>query len=88
MPAQWIVCAAVIAADGEIFLGARHMHALKRYRAKHPDGPDPVQGFIDSNEVFHSRNAAFKHATANGQVKRKEGPREYAGNTLFSEDLY
>ncbi len=63
-------------------------YSLKRYREKHPTGPDPVQGFIDSNEMVHSRRAAFRYASVNGQVKRKEGPREYASDNLFSEDPY
>lgn len=49
---------------------------------------DGREGFIDAREVFHSRRSAFKHAQAGGQLRRREGPAAYAGDELFSEDLY
>lgn len=88
MAAQRIVCAAVRGADGELFLGARHINALIRYRKVHKDGPDPEEGFIDSREVFHSRRSAYRHAKASGQLLPREGVKQYAGEELFSEDLY
>jgi hypothetical protein len=84
---QRIVCAAVQFPDGKVYLGARHHNALARAREDGQTG-DGKEGFIDSREVFHSRRSAFKHAKAGGQIRRREGPAEYAGDELFSEDLY
>lgn len=46
------------------------------------------EGFVVENQSFISREDAFKLATLNNQLKRREGTQYYQGPKLFSEDLW
>ena len=80
-----VVCAAVRGDDGKVFLGARHGHALERYREARPDGADPEQGFVDQKETFLTREEAREIAVNAGQVTHRCGGDDLR---LYSENLY
>lgn len=84
-----IVCAAMLMEDGLIVTGVRHyspdMRAvLKRLYGEGYWLKEKEQGFIDIKGQFLSREAAWKVAEENGQI-RYEVSRP---GTLFSENLY
>lgn len=83
-----IICAAVMAEDGSIYRGHRHVDAM---RACHQAGKKLIntweeQGFITSLNRYVLRGEAR-------DIQRRAGipsvsPGGYRGNILFSEDLY
>ena len=82
-----IICAAIKFADGRIVRGHRHDGCFlyaKGWTPK-PDPKDHIQGFMDANNEFKTREEA-------GQIQRKAGIKSFmTGNYtdfLFSEDLY
>jgi len=84
-----IVCAAMLMEDGLIVTGVRHFSpdmraVLKRLYGEGYHLKVKEQGFIDMKGQFLSREAAWKVAKENGQI-RYEVSRP---GTLFSENLY
>lgn len=88
IPVNQIICAAVVAEDGEIFVGRRHADCIRSIKeAGKKPGTDPnAQGFIDSFNVYCTREEARQiQDAARIPSKNKDG---YMPGTLFSEDLY
>lgn len=68
----------------------RHHHVIRMIASENGvgiKGPD-VQGFLNSAGNFMSRRGALQLAKDNGQLKRKNGPENYQGDELYSEDLW
>jgi len=98
-----VVCAAVRNKDtGVQVCGARHGHCLNavmRYGLDAcPSGQIWICGFVDQENVFMTREEAWKVADAAGQIRRPTGyERDYESQRpanvgdegmLFSENLY
>lgn len=66
----------------------RHWQAfyiLKEFGyVKNVDYKEIAQGFLDEEDNFYDRVAAYKHAWQRGQMKEEE----YKPRELFSEDLW
>ena len=78
-----IKCAAIKLGD-KIISGYRHddcYRNLKAFKIDEEKWSDYIQGFIDLNNEFHTREEAAIIAYEQGQIKNKK-------NLLFSEDLY
>ena len=78
-----IKCAAIKLGD-KIISGYRHADCyrnLAMFKVEEERWQDYVQGFIDLNNDFHTREEAAIIAFEEGQIKEKK-------QMLFSEDLY
>lgn len=65
----------------------RHCDAfyiLKSFGYNYTDFDEIDQGFLDENDKFYNRIAAYKHAWQHMQLKDQE----YNVQQLFSEDLW
>lgn len=86
---QYIVCAALRNAAGNIICGPRHfdliMHGQIRNSLDRDTWKTAQQGFIDQFGIFLSREEAYDLAMDNGQKRYKCGG---DSNQLFSENLY
>ncbi|MGL5156029.1 MAG: hypothetical protein ACRC9G_09135 [Aeromonas veronii] len=82
-----VVCAANRMPDGTLILGARHWDPLmcEHARLLGVKGGDEVQGFIDQNRQFLTREEAWVVAREAGQIIRRVGGDE---GCLYSENLY
>lgn len=84
-----IVCSAILDKDKRIFYGKRHADALFIMYRWYQDNPEAkykdqaVQGFIDGEGNFYTREEAKIIATENGQAIEDHDPLK-----LYSEDLY
>lgn len=95
-----MIVAAALWYDGLIFSMPRPnrhhdiIHKLDNYVHIHFDWNTVIQGFIDHNGVFYTREAAYQHCQLIGQplVRRlallEAGKNVYNGEELFSEDLW
>ncbi len=79
---------AAIRCDGIVFTGLRHGHIIRDmvecgFLDKIEEGPARTkdQGFVDSNGIYLTREAARVYAIKAGQVPPNHG-------TLYSEDLW
>jgi hypothetical protein len=86
-----IVCSAILAENGDIISGRRHIDCIKimvksgKYEL--PVSKNVVQGFLDDNGNFLNRIEARKHFIEYGQIPAS-GPNTIHETLLFSEDLY
>jgi hypothetical protein len=83
-----IVCAANLVND-TIICGVRHYDPIMRAAMAHIQeaysSANVVQGFVDKNGKFHTREAAWEIAESAGQVRWHPAVKF---GMLFSEDLY
>lgn len=88
IPMNQIICAAVVAENGQIFRGHRHSDCIKAITgAGLKVNKDPnAQGFIDSFNVYCTREEARQIQDAARMPSAN--PEGYMPGTLFSEDLY
>ena len=83
-----VICAAVIATNGEIIRGHRHadcIQTMQRMGLK-PKISSKAQGFITSKNRFVNRELGRALQDAAGIPSAS--PEGYMGKTLYSEDLY
>lgn len=89
-----IVCAANKLNDGTVVLGVRHFdqHMRNVLMEKYPNrGYLKIgyeEGFVDRFGVFHTREEAWKIASAANQIIRRCGGDDHGDGRLFSENLY
>jgi hypothetical protein len=84
------ICAAVIAHDGTIYRGHRHVDCLKaiRERGKKQEEKAEAQGFITSKNRYVNRAEGYKIQIAAG-IKSADYTGDYVQKgQLYSEDLY
>ena len=86
---RWVVCAAVRYPDGTMLVGPRHfdatMQAQYRRLGLRFEEDECEKGFLDQSGDFMTREAAYRVAEAQGQI-RYQGASN--GRRLFSEDIY
>lgn len=91
MTTRFIVCAAMINADGLVIASPRHWdfvaHQTVRFHTGRFDH-EAVEGFIDQFGKFLTRTEAWKVAEAAGQIRRRCGGDTANHGTLYSENLY
>jgi hypothetical protein len=83
------IVAAAILADGVIYSlppPARHGTVMYHYDIGLVE--NSIQGFIDTNGVFLSREDALVVANAANQIIEKTGYSDLALSQLFSEDVW
>ncbi len=69
----------------------RHHHILHSGmmgERTYDDEEKEIQGFVDDQGNFLTREEAFKIATESGQINRRKDLGTYDGPLLFSEDLW
>lgn len=71
---------------GVVFTGLRHGFIIKDlvdcgFLTEKGSIKDSEQGFVDSENVFHTREAAWAIAFKSGQITKDHG-------TLYTEDLW
>lgn len=79
-----ILHAAIKATNGIIYVGFRHHNCFNTMLECKVTHIGAIQGFIDTNGKFHTREQALKIAQENNQIITKN----YPLNKLLSEDLY
>ena len=79
-----ILHAAIRATNGITYIGHRHNNCFTTMATCSVDHIGAIQGFIDENGTFHTREQALKIAKANHQIKTKHPPLD----KLLSEDIY
>lgn len=87
MQKEVVICAAIVTEDGRIFRGHRHSDCFGAWQsAGYKPSANHVEGFITSKNRFVTRVEGRKLQDAAGiPSASRDG---YAGNTLYSEDLY
>tara|TARA_R110000868_G_scaffold245360_1_gene501857 strand:- start:24 stop:314 length:291 start_codon:yes stop_codon:yes gene_type:complete len=96
MKQRRVVCAAILAYDGDVMLGIRHYSAdmyvqidERRDGSKFTHRLDEHQGFVDQYGVWMSREEAYQVALAAGQIIYPEAcGKGLDGPKLYSEGLY
>lgn len=79
-----MIVAAAIKYDGKIFSGKRHNDVFAKLIELGYKRPIVgVQGFVDEDGKFYTREEAAKDVIESGQLKKIEWP-----PLLYSEDLY
>lgn len=88
IPVNQIICAAVVANNGQIFRGHRHADCIKTIKnaGLEPNTDPAAQGFIDSFNVYCTREEARQIQDKARMPSMNKGG--YMPGTLFSEDLY
>lgn len=76
-----------------VFTGMRHPYIIDRVRSGIEDGLLPklielAQGFVDDKDVFYTREEAYEHAVACGQIEDERDFGETYSIRLVSEDLW
>jgi hypothetical protein len=79
--------------DFMVITGVRHCYIIDRVRSGIEDRLLPklieqAQGFVDDKDVFYTREEAYEHAVACGQIKDERGFGETYSVRLVSEDLW
>lgn len=85
-----VICAAVVAEDGYVARGHRHVHCmatLRDMKKKYPHLKDGTeQGFITSKNRYVTRKEGYALQIEAGIPSADPGG--YRGGELYSEDLY
>jgi len=79
-----ILHAAIRANNGIVYVGHRHHNCFAVMAACGVDHRFAIQGFVDTDGTFHTRERALKIAQENNQIKAKHPPLD----KLLSEDIY
>lgn len=76
-----------------VLTGVRHPYISERVREAFRDGAllelvEEAHGFVDDKDVFYTREEAYEHAVACGQIEDERDFGETYSVRLVSEDLW